>query len=188
MNALSSGTRRAALAALACLTLPALAPAHEPGAHVHGVAELRIAVDGAQLDISLESPLDNLLGFEHAPRTELQRAAVRHMARTLRDAALPFTPSPAARCRLAGVTLASAALPPALLGEPGAAAAAAEGDGHADLDADFHWHCDAPQALDRVDVNLMTHFPGLRRLKVQVAAPGGQRAVELVPGQRSVRW
>lgn len=188
MNALSSGTRRAALAALACLTLPALAPAHEPGAHVHGVAELRIVVDGPQLDISLESPLDNLLGFEHAPRTELQRSAVRQLARTLRDASLPFTLNPAARCRLAGVTLASGALPPALLGEAGSATPPAEGDGHADLEADFHWRCDAPQALDRVDVNLMTHFPGLRRLKVQVVTPNGQRATELAPGRRSVTW
>ena len=32
-------------------------------------------VDGAQPETSLESPLDNLLGFEHAPRTDKPRAA-----------------------------------------------------------------------------------------------------------------
>jgi hypothetical protein len=168
----------------ACLALAAsAAAAHEPGAHVHGVAELRIVVDGPQLQIGLDSPLDNLLGFEHDPRTNLQRTAVRQMARTLRDAGSVFTPSAAARCRATGVLLASSAA----LGES-IAATPADGDGHADLDATFTWACDNPQALTGVDVDLMRHFPGLRRLKVQVAAPSGQRAIDLVPGNRSVAW
>jgi len=168
----------------ACLALAAsAAAAHEPGAHVHGVAELRIVVDGPQLQIGLESPLDNLLGFEHAPRTDVERTAVRQMARTLRDAGSVFAPSAAAQCRASGVQLASSAA----LGEA-IAATPADGDGHADLDADFSWTCDHPQALTGVDVDLMRHFPGLRRLKVQVAAPSGQRAVDLVPGRRSVTW
>jgi len=159
------------------------AQAHEPGAHVHGVAELRVVVDGSQLQISLESPLDNLLGFEHVPRTDVQRTAVRQMARTLRDAGDVFAPTAAAHCRLTTVRLASSAA----LGES-IEATPADGDGHADLDADFSWTCDAPQALAGVDVDLMRHFPNLRRLKVQVAAPSGQRALDLLPGRRSVTW
>lgn len=173
---------RATVAALACLSFPAI-EAHEPGAHVHGVAELRIVVDGNQLTMSLESPLDNLLGFEHVPRTDVERTAVRHMARTLRDAAGVFTPSVAARCRPVSVRLASSAA----LGES-IETTPSDGDGHADLDADFTWQCEAPQALAGVDVDLMRHFPGLRRLKVQVASPKGQGAAELVPGKRSVTW
>jgi hypothetical protein len=169
--------------ALASAIAPLHARAHEPGAHVHGVAELRIGVDGPQLQISLESPLANLLGFEHAPRTDVQRTTVRQMARTLRDAGSVFTPTAAAHCHAAAVRLASSAA----LGES-IETSAADGDGHADLDADFSWTCDAPQALTGVDVDLMRHFPGLRRLKVQVAAPSGQRALDLLPGRRSVTW
>ena len=169
--------------ALACAIAPLHPQAHEPGAHVHGVAELRIVVDGAQLQISLESPLDNLLGFEHAPSTDLQRTAVRQMARTLRDTGSVLTPTAAAHCHVTTVRLASSAA----LGES-IAVTPADGDGHADLDADFSWTCDAPQALTGVDVDLMRHFPGLRRLKVQVAAPSGQRALDLLPGRRSVTW
>ena len=55
------------------------AMAHEPGPHVHGVASLQVAVDGNTLTLNLESPLDNVLGFEHAPRSEKQKAAVRSM-------------------------------------------------------------------------------------------------------------
>lgn len=172
----------------ACLALAASfaslhAQAHEPGAHVHGVAELRVVLDGPQLQISLESPLDNLVGFEHVPRTDVQRTAVRQMARTLREAGSVFTPSAAAQCHLASVRLASSAA----LGES-IETTPADGDGHADLDADFSWTCDTPQALKGVDVDLMRHFPNLRRLKVQVAAPSGQRALDLLPGRRSVTW
>lgn len=35
-----------------------------------------MVVGGGQLEVALESPLDNLLGFERAPRTDKQRAAV----------------------------------------------------------------------------------------------------------------
>ncbi|WP_298914351.1 DUF2796 domain-containing protein [uncultured Algimonas sp.] len=45
--------------------------------HVHGLASLALALDGRNLAIELETPLHNLLGFEHAPETEAQHAAVR---------------------------------------------------------------------------------------------------------------
>lgn len=46
--------------------LPATLHAGEK-AHQHGVAILEVAVDGGTLRLRLESPLNNLAGFEHAP-------------------------------------------------------------------------------------------------------------------------
>lgn len=43
--------------------------------HVHGVGQLNLVVDGASLIAELETPLDNILGFEHAPETDEQRQA-----------------------------------------------------------------------------------------------------------------
>ena len=37
-------------------------------AHEHGVATLGVAIEQRQLDIILESPAINVLGFEHSPR------------------------------------------------------------------------------------------------------------------------
>jgi len=85
--------RRLAFLAVCAATTLRSAAAHEPGAHVHGVAEMRVVVDCAQLEVPLESPLDNLLGFEHAPRTETERAAVRTMAATLRKSRLFAAPA-----------------------------------------------------------------------------------------------
>ena len=59
------------------------AMAHEPGAHVHGVATLQVTQDQDTLSIDLDSPLDNLLGFEHAPRTDKQKQAVQQMIENL---------------------------------------------------------------------------------------------------------
>ena len=44
--------------------------------HEHGHASLNIAVDNSSLWLELESPWNNLVGFEHAPRTEDQHALV----------------------------------------------------------------------------------------------------------------
>jgi hypothetical protein len=185
--------RRSPLAVFVAVCIAGLAQAaaaQEPGAHVHGVAELRVVVDGTQLEVALESPLDNLLGFEHAPRTEPQRAAVRAMTAKLRRAQGLFTPSAAARCAIASVELASSALPASLLGQAGPAAAASEAapDGHADLDATYTWHCDAPAQLKGLDVGLMQAFPGIRQLDVQVVGPKGQSAARLSAAKRSLQW
>ena len=48
----------------------------ELGAHEHGSAALNVALDGNMLFIELESPWNNIVGFEHAPNTEEQKALV----------------------------------------------------------------------------------------------------------------
>lgn len=170
--------KRLCCLALACL-LPLPALAHEPGAHVHGVAKLEVAVDAGTLTLSLESPLDNLLGFEHRPRNDREKAAVGAMADRLKAAAALFAPTPAAQCKIASVKLDSPVLEVA---KPSA------GDGHADLDAEFVFHCARPEALRDLEVWLFRDFPQLRRLDVQVAGPRGQTATRLTPGQRRIAW
>jgi hypothetical protein len=182
--------RRGPLAGWLCLA--ALAPTLVAAgtAHVHGVAELRVVVDGAQLEAVLESPLDNLLGFERAPRTEAERAAVRAMVARLRQPATLFTPTPAARCTAGRVDIASTALPADLLGnsQPAIAPAGAAKDAHADIDTTFRWRCEAPAELKGMETALLQAFPGLRTVKAQVVGPRGQSAAVLSASTRSLRW
>jgi hypothetical protein len=168
---------------LCCLTAACLLPlpalAGKAGAHVHGTASLQVAIDGQTLTLNLETPLENLLGFEHAPRTDKQKAAVRAMSERLNQPGELFSPSPAAQCTSVSVALDSAVL------KPGQQAA---GDGHADLDGEFVFRCADPEALRTLDVGLFQHFPKLRRLDVQVAGPRGQSAARLSPQQRRLAW
>ena len=159
------------------VTLPAVAA--EPAPHVHGVASLQVAIDGNTLTLTLESPLDNLLGFEHTARSEQERTAVRAMRERLEQAESVFVPSPAAHCQAVSVKLESPVLQPERQTANGA---------HADLDGEFVFRCRNPGQLRELEVTIFRSFPNLRRLDVQIASPRGQSAARPSPQQRSVTW
>lgn len=170
-------------------------PAFAHKGHVHGVGKLEVVVDGEQLRLRLESPLDNLLGFERAPRDDRERAAVRDMAAKLRQGERLFVPTGAARCRLAEVVIESPVLDPSLLSEAGGAGRPAwraapqdHDDGHADLVAQYRFVCDRPAALTGMEVRLADQFKGLRRIDAQVVAPGKQSAARLTARARALSW
>lgn len=155
------------IAAAAAVLLAHLPHAAAAKAHVHGIARLDIAVETSRLSLQLDSPLDNLLGFERAPRTDAERKQTDAAVVKLKDAASMFRIDPAAQCKPATVELTSAALK---LGRPDPAEAKS---GHADIEARFEFDCvDATKAA-YVDVGLFGFSP-LQRLEVQVASPAGQ--------------
>ncbi len=154
-----------------------VAIAHAAPAHVHGEARLEISIDGEQLVIGLESPLDSLLGFEHAPRNAAERQAVQAMAAKLKQADRIFVPSAAAQCVSTGIELES----PVLGGK-------SESGGHNDLDARYTWRCAKPAALREVATGLFAAFPRLRRIAVEFAGPQGQRGGRLDAGNPNFRW
>ena len=176
------------------------------GAHEHGVAKMNVAVDGAKVEIALESPLINAISFEHAPSTDAQRAEVRAMAAKLRKPEEIFLLTRAAQCRPVEVSLASENLPPELLGETAAAtennkkapAAKAddkavteahdEHDGHGDLDASFTFACAKPEALKSLDVQLFKAWPSLHEVEVQLVTPSGQKGAELTSKKHTLTW
>lgn len=141
-------------------------------AHVHGVAKLDIAVEATRLTVQLQSPLDNLLGFERAPRTDAERKQADAAVAKLMAADTMLRIDPAAQCSLANVDLASSALK---LGKPDPEE---EKGGHADIDGSFEFNCvDAAKAA-YVDVGLF-EFSHLQRVEVQAATPHGQFKREL---------
>lgn len=146
-------------------------------AHVHGEARLEISMEREQLVIALESPLDGLLGFEHAPRNAAERQAVQAMVAKLKQASQAFVPSAAAQCTSTGVELDS----PVLGGKPDAT-------GHNDLDARYTWRCAKPEALRDVIVGLFADFPRLQRIAVEFAGPQGQRAGRLDAKNPRFSW
>jgi hypothetical protein len=172
------------IAALSVLSITTAAVAHE--AHVHGVGKLDVALDDRTLSLHLDSPLINLLGFEHAASSAPDRQAAQKMGVQLRGADKVFVTTPAAQCRATSVTLISAALDPALLGEKPApktaGQSAADHDGHADLDADFVFSCAHPEQLRAIDVKLFELYSGFHRIDVQAVTPKSQSAATLAPG------
>jgi hypothetical protein len=142
--------------AVLALTLPCAVAARP---HVHGAATLEIAIEAEQVELRLVSPLENLLGFEHAPRTEAQRTATRDMEKTLARPESLLIPTAAARCALASA-------------EP-----------HGELDARYVFRCQQPDALKSIEVGMFERFPRLHRVDVRVVGPRGQKAGRVTPAQ-----
>lgn len=164
---------------------PRAAPATMAGgAHEHGLAALRVAVDGGALEIELATPLDTLVGFEHAPRTAAQRAALQAAERGLRDGAALFGLPEAAGCALMAVSLASPWLQSEDRADAGGAAHVQAGDGdHGELVAGYRFQCARPQALDALQLRLFELFPRLRAVRAEWASAHGQGAATLTPKQ-----
>ncbi|QNK65670.1 DUF2796 domain-containing protein [Variovorax sp. PAMC26660] len=143
------------------------AQAQQQHAHVHGQLKLDVAVDGPTVVIDMDSPLDNIVGFERAPKTDAEKKAVEEAVAQLRAADKLFIIDPAANCKLGPVDLRSGALG---LGNPDPN----EPVGHADLDATFSFNCTNAAAAKFIDVNLFSVFKGLRQIDSQIASAQGQ--------------
>lgn len=76
------------------------APAVAQKAHVHGEGVLNIAVENGQVLMELEAPGADIVGFEHEPKTDADKAAIAKAAATLEDGAALFRFSPDAQCTL----------------------------------------------------------------------------------------
>lgn len=157
----------ATFALTALLATPFAASAQNQAAHVHGQIKLDIVVDGPTIVIAMESPLDNFVGFERAPRTDAEKKTAEDAITQLRAADQLFKIDPAANCKLGPVTLRSTALG---LGKSEEGAA----EGHADLDGSFAFNCTNTAAAKFIDVDLFNSFKGTRQIEAQIAAPQGQ--------------
>lgn len=154
--------------------MPAVAgPAHD--AHVHGQASLNVALDGAELTIEMDTPADNLLGFEHLPRGAAEKSQAGNVLTLLSQPKKLFRLNPEAQC-LPDMPAIDA---PLLLGRP------VSGE-HNDISATFVFRCAKPAALSRLDVLLFEVFPRLTQARLQFAGPTGQRGQTLSKAKRSL--
>lgn len=168
-----------ALASLIALPVLAADP-HPHHAHVHGQARLEVVVEGTELHLRLESPLEALLGFERAPRTPKERAAVDRMRQALKQADRLFVPTAAAGCGLVSTQVEAPVL------ETGHGAD--HGDGHGDLHAAFRFTCARADKLTGMEVRLADVFPRMRRVDAQVVSGRGQSAARLTAKTRFLNW
>ena len=146
-------------------------PALAAKAHEHGVVRLSIAVDAQRITLALDSPLENLVGFEHSPRTDAERRVAEAALARLRNAAKLFRIDPAAQCTLATVDLVSA---PLKLGAP-----TGQDRGHGDLEGGFEFNCKDARRAGFIEVGLFAAFARLQRIEVQMVSAKGQHKVIL---------
>ncbi|HPR08069.1 MAG TPA: DUF2796 domain-containing protein [Denitromonas sp.] len=145
-------------------------------AHEHGVAGLSLVQEGTTITLGFESPLDSLVGFEHAPRTDAQKQALQKARAALENAATAVALPAAAACVARAVTVEMPFGSKAHAGHD-------DHDKHADAEAEYVFECAQPAALGTVTVGLFKAFPRLQRIDAEAATAAGQGKAVLRPAQ-----
>jgi len=156
------------------------------GAHEHGVAKLDVVLDGNTLELELDSPAMNLVGFEHAASSDADKAKVAAARQQLEQPLKLFGLAQAAGCTEDAQELSSP-----LFGD--APHADDDGDGHdhehADVDAHYQLTCTTPGKLDHIDLTpLFKAFPATQKINVQLIGPNGQKGVQASPANSTVAF
>jgi hypothetical protein len=167
------------IAALAMLqttgNLAAAEQEHEQyAAHMHGEANLLVALEGDLLEIELDSPAINIVGFEHNPRDPGQEQIIQQAAAQLRQPDRLFTLPAAAGCVVEGVEL---HFPQSETPAAGDAGEDHPDEAHQDIEA--RYRCTAAARLKQITLNLFDLFPATAEVEAQVISHGGQRQLEL---------
>lgn len=197
-------------AVLACAAFAASDEQHrEHEAHEHGHGTLDIVVEGEELVIELRIPAVNVVGFEHAPRDEAEREAVRKALVPFGDAASVVALPAEAECEAEDAKAEIWAMAREDDHEDDDHAHEKEDHGkeehekeeheeheheeqesaseeHSELHATYHFHCHAPGKLDRIDVRVFEHLHDAEEIDVRIVTPSAQLAMELHPGETVV--
>lgn len=148
------------------------------GAHVHGQAQLDVALDGQTLELQLTSPGIGILDFEHPVRDASERARLDAALAVLRGTGWLLFPV-AAACASQHVQVDAEGY------ETPAGAHDEGGHHHAGFRAHYLFQCAHPDRLDHLQVLLPQRFPGLQKVVV-IATAAGQDRAEVVAGQPRV--
>ena len=184
-----------ALAGLLATSLQASERGHE-----HGVGQLSIAIEGAEVEIELVVPGADAVGFEHAARTDRERKAVVAATEKLKEAKRLIRLTSGAHCHVEKTEVASALLD----GDKDEHDHAhdhkhekhakhddhkhnehkehdkhADGEIHSEFTAHYHFHCDHPEKLTGADVEFFKVFPSAHELVARWITSKGQGVTEL---------
>jgi len=167
------------------------------GAHEHGVGRLNAALDGQTLELELESPAMNLVGFEHLATTDADKAKVAAAKAKLENPLALFNLPKAAGCKVATQELES----PLFGDKPDADDhddddhAEADKDGHehhhdhSEIHAHYQFSCSAPGALKTLDLaTIFNTFPATQKIQVQLISPSGQQGVEVTAKAAALKF
>ena len=156
------------------------------GAHEHGVGRLNAVLDGQALELELDSPAMNLVGFEHVATSAADKAKVAAARKQLENPLALFNLPKAAGCVISTQELNSP-----LFGDKPEADHDDDDDhdakdgahehhhDHSEIHAHYQFTCATPTALSNLDLTqVFKTFPATQKIQVQLIGPSGQQGVE----------
>ncbi len=127
------------------LLIVAWLPSYVLAQHVHGVIDLGVVIEDQTLAVSVDAPLSDVVGFEHAPGNDEQVSVLEKAAAIIASADAMFGLPESADCSVTGTEITAPDYLEALIaGEQGAEADNDDHHGHGhenqDHDHDSHRH------------------------------------------------
>ncbi|GLH45726.1 hypothetical protein RS3R6_32390 [Pseudomonas atacamensis] len=164
------------------------------GAHEHGVGRLNAALDGQTLELELESPAMNLVGFEHAATSDADKAKVAAARAQLEKPLALFSLPAAAGCKVVSQELES----PLFGDKPDADdhdEDEADKDGHehhhdhSEIHAHYQFSCATPGELNTLNLtNVFKTFPATQKIQVQLISATGQQGSEVTAKSAELKF
>ncbi len=171
-------------------------------AHVHGHVELNIAQDSHDLLIEVTAPGADIVGFEHAPENDQQKAALNNALKTLKSADYLFTLTSAAKCHLEQINVMHTLEDSEKNHhehEHEHEHAKHEDEHHkhdahhhdkevkhGSFSAQYNFHCDNIAKLNKIDTQWFKLFPATKEIDVNLLTDKVQTALELKPGKTTI--
>ena len=161
------------------------------GSHVHGGASLALVLEGRKLTAELETPLYNVLGFEHEPETDAQTEMVESVQKKLVNGSALFKFNQDAGC------ISIATSPTLSLFEEEHTDENHHDDdehhddehhdedhhddeeSHKDVVLTYNFICQNPTALNTLSVEMLNNFPLMTELDVIYLGPRSQSSYEV---------
>jgi hypothetical protein len=145
-------------------------------AHVHGVAEINIAVEGTKATVEFRAPAESVMGFEHEAKSESdkkKRDAALEQLRATGGQMVVFDPKLGCKSSDMKTAIVEAK------GDSTKAQAGKQKDQkksgeHREVHGTFSVACDKPLARSRVRFGVHKIFREIHEIKVQVLGDSGQ--------------
>jgi len=153
-------------------------------AHEHGAARLGMAQEGKLIQIELDTPAFNIVGFEHAPSSAAEKEKVALLMAQLEVGSMLFIFPLAAQCQLDSVEIASSLLDAELIADDDQSS----DFGHSDIEASWTYSCEKPALVRKVELPLFLYFENLLDLDVDFIMDAGQGSVELSPTNSAISF
>lgn len=148
------------------------------GAHAHGTGKLNIAIERRTVEIELEAPGSDIVGFEHAATTPEQKKAIADARALLAKPLALFKPPEAAGCKVTSsrVRLVSGDHGHSHGHSHGKAKTGKSADPHSEFEATYTLTCAKPDQLEALDLDYFKSFPRAEALDIVIVGAKGQQS------------
>ena len=156
----------------------ALSQHRELGKHQHGHGTLNIAIEGVRVNMELDVPAADIVGFEHAATTAAQRTAIENAKRQLRAPLSLFAMPAGAGCSIKEANVKSEGAEETK-GAPAAKAKPSGAEQHSDFNADYTLECTSIEKLAFIEFPYFKTYPRAEALEVNLVTAKGQSKFEV---------